>query len=87
MRLARKAPVANRRIERYGFPVKNQLPVRRAQRRHDLFAASAAALVSYGSERHRDIKRPVLQFVVIVGTVKKSMAAMAYGNTNHSQLL
>lgn len=63
VRSALQSPVTNRRPERYRLPIKGQLPVGRAQGRHDLLAAATAAAVRDRAVLHRNIKYPRLKEV------------------------
>src|ERR1035441_9707527 len=61
VRLAFEAPVADRGIQRNRLAVKNELPIRGAERSNDFSSASAATFVYHRRIFHRHVERPVLQ--------------------------
>lgn len=61
MRLARKVPVSDRRIERDRFAVKDQLPIGRSQRCDDLVSTPATAFVNCGPVPHGNVNLSVIK--------------------------
>src|SRR5260370_1165258 len=61
MRLAREAPIADRRIQRDGAPFLGKLPAARVQGRYDLISAAATTQMRSCFVFSRDIQDTALQ--------------------------